>query len=911
MTENNDNKKLKQSKYKEPVHDFLEKHRFSEDSKDPPTHYSFGLFQGKFVLDKAANKELMKLYVEAIDRGVDDFSILEKQKEYAPIIVDIDLERPLEEDMDLNERLYDDELIDNIVEKYIASITKYLDVPELEKNKICIFEKGKPTEKESCLKDGFHIIFPDVCAHTKIRHLIRHNVVKMCVDEDTFEDYSNSADKIIDKAVVSSNGWFLYGSKKPSGQLYTLSKIYNCNMDMMYDNINKKSYNLETGEATDEDYNIETLIRYLSVHQSQYSKKYATPIKDEYVESDIDAECEKLGITSTIKSDQPKFEINASKDDEIKRAVKFTNMLSINRSDDYHDWLRVGLVLHNIDDSLVYTWIEFSKKSSKYKEGECEKSWKSMKNPANGNVLTIRSLAYWAKQDDPKQYEQFIKEEFKVMLRRSLDGNTYYLAKSVFSKYCDRFVCSSIGKNIWWEFRNHRWNRIEQGYTLLLLFSEDFANEYNKEIADISIQATRVTGLEKEELQQRRTRIDKIVEKLMNNTFKKTLLDECKSLFYDTTFEQKLDSNIHLLGFENGVYDLEQVMFRDGRPDDYITLSTKNDYHKWSEKNPYNKQLFSFFNQVLPNEKVRKYFLNALCTCLSGETKEEKLYIMTGSGSNGKSLTMDLMYMAFGDYYMSCPISIITRKRGQSNETSPEKVRMKGRRCGVFQEADDGEKINVGVMKEFTGGDKVLVRDLFKGANEMLEFKPQMKYFLTCNQLPPVPSNDDGTWRRLRVIEFLSKFTDNPTKPNEYMIDNTLKQKIESWAPTFISYMIHIFNTEYKNMSTLKEPDEVLTSTNQYKMENDFFTEYIMERLTVTTNTKNSINQMVMWNDFSSWYKSIYDPKTLPKKPELIKFLSKKLGDPIKSKFTCVTFNNDMQESDDEADNKPKNELDV
>jgi len=685
--------------------------------------------------------------------------------------------------------------------------------------------------------------------------------------------------------------------------------MYDNNLNIIYDHTEKKSYDIESGDVSDKFYDNETLIKYFSLQLPTFSKKHATELHDEFVDSDIDAECEKLGINSSVKAEQIKYDIPACKEDEIRRATKFTCMLSDKRTSEYHDWLRVGLALHNIDNSLLSAWIEFSKKcGKKFKEGECEKMWKTMKNPSNGNVLTIRSLAFWAKQDDPKQYEAFNKEEFKIMMKKSLDGNTYYLAKSVYSKYSDRFVCSSIRTNTWWEFRNHRWNRIEEGYTLKILLSEDFANEYNKEIAEISIKATQVSGIEKEELQQRRSRIDKIVEKLMNNNFKKTLIDECKCLFYDATLEQKLDSNIHLIGFENGIYDMEQGSFREGRPDDYVTLSTKNDYHKWNDKNPYNAPLFKFFSQVLPNEKVRTYFLNALCTCLSGETKEEKLYIMTGSGSNGKSLTMDLMYYALGDYYMSCPITIITRKRGQSNETSPEKVRMKGRRCGVFQETDEGEKLNVGVMKEFTGGDKVLVRDLFKGANEMIEFKPQMKYFLTCNQLPAVPSNDDGTWRRLRVIEFASKFMDSPTKPNEFVIDTMLKQKIEQWASTFISYLIHIFNTEYKSKTYLKEPDEVMASTKQYKMENDFYTEYIIDRIEVTSNPKNMIGCETLCEDFKAWYKRAYETKVIPKKSDIIKFMTKTLGEPVKRRFINIKFNSNV-ESDEETG--PKNELDV
>ena len=729
----------------------------------------------------------------------------------------------------------------------------------------------------------------------------------MCEDEGIFEGYLNGPDKIIDKAVVSTNGWFLYGSKKPTGYPYTLSCIYDSKLNKTYD-----PKTLLDGEGNSVNMlTTETLIDYLSLQSASYSKKYVTTIQDEYVDSDIDAECEKLGINSSMKSEQLKYDIPACKEDDVRRATKYALMLNEKRSNDYHDWLRVGLALHNIDNSLLSVWSEFSKKAGvKFKEGECEKIWKTMKNPSNGNVLTIRSLAYWAKQDDPKQFEAFNKEEFKNMMKKSLDGNTYFLAKSVYSKYSDRFVCSSIKSNCWWEFKNHRWNRIEEGYTLKILLSEDFANEYNREIAEVSLRATQITGMEKEELQQRRMRIDKIVEKLMNNLFKKTLLDECKSLFYDSTFEQKLDSNVYLVGFENGVYDLEQTCFREGRPDDYISLSTKNDYHKWNEKNPYNIQISKFFSQVLPNEAVRKYFINALCTCLAGTTKEEKLYIMTGSGSNGKSLTMDLMYLALGDYYMSCPITIITRKRGASNETSPEKVRMKGRRCGVFQETDDGEKMNVGVMKEFTGGDKVLVRDLFKGAQEMIEFKPQMKYFLTCNQLPEVPSNDDGTWRRLRVIAFTSKFTDKPTKDNEFMIDTLLKQKIEQWAPTFASYLIHIYNTEYKNKVYLEDPEDVMASTKQYKMENDFYTEYINDRITVTTNASDMIGKETLWEDFRAWYKNAYEHGKLPKKPEFNKMMVKYFGGDInKTIFNNIVFN--LKKDSVSGDTKPNHELDV
>ena len=900
MTEINNKKTL--LKYKEKVYNFLIQNKYTEESPEKHTHLSYGPFSGKFVITKEKRKDFMELYINAIKNGVDDLVILEKQKEYAPIIIDIDLKIPCE-NYD-NKRLYDNKLILNIAKKYIDTIQIYLNVKK-DNLDFVLLEKNHADKKDHIYKDGFHIMFPLISTNEKIRHLIRYKVVEMCNQEKLFDGFLNGADDIIDKAVVSSNSWFLYGSKKPGSQTYKLSKIFTRKLKVVYDHNKKEVYDrnsekvIENGSYDDED-----IIKYLSIHGKIFCKKYATKLNNECAESDIDAECETLGIGSNIRNERTIYTPSISKELEIDKATKYVAMLDHGRSDNYIDWIRVGFALHSIHDSLLYTWIDFSKKSKQFKNGDCEQRWKNIKTNSNGNILTIRSLAYWAKLDNPKLYEAYIREEFKSMMNKSLNGETYHLAKSFHAKYSDKFVCSSIDKNIWWEFKEHRWCRIEGGHSILVLFSEEFANEYNKEIAEITNAAILNQGFHKEELQRKRTKIDEIVTKLMNCNFKKTLLTECKNIFYDSKFEQKLDSNIFLIGFENGIYDLEQASFRDGRPDDYVTLSTNHNYTKWSENDPYNKQIFKFFEQVLPNDIIRRYFLNVLCTCLSGQTKEEKLYIMTGSGSNGKSLTIDLMINALGDYYMSCPITIITRKRGQSNETSPEKVRMKGKRCGVFQEADKGEKLNVGMMKEFTGGDKILVRDLFKGSNEMIEFKPQMKYFLTCNELPDVPSGDDGTWRRLRVIDFSSKFTDNPTKPNEFKIDNTLKNKIEPWGATFISYLIHIYNTEYKLLSYLVDPDEVMASTNQYKMENDFYTEYVNARITITNNNKNIIFHDAIYEDFKNWYKNNYSNISIHKKLEVTKVVNKIIGNPNKRGYyeKIIFKQNEVDKSDFDVD---------
>ena len=70
----------------------------------------------------------------------------------------------------------------------------------------------------------------------------------------------------------------------------------------------------------------------------------------------------------------------------------------------------------------------------------------------------------------------------------------------------------------------------------------------------------------------------------------------------------------------------------------------------------------------------------------------------------------------------------------------------------VMQEPSRGDKINEGIMKELTGGDPLQGRALFK---DSVIFVPQFKLAVCTNHLFDIPSNDDGTWRRIRVCDFM------------------------------------------------------------------------------------------------------------------------------------------------------------
>jgi P4 family phage/plasmid primase-like protien len=244
--------------------------------------------------------------------------------------------------------------------------------------------------------------------------------------------------------------------------------------------------------------------------------------------------------------------------------------------------------------------------------------------------------------------------------------------------------------------------------------------------------------------------------------------------------------------------------------------------------------------------------MKLLSSYLEGSTRDQKLHIWTGTGANGKSTLIELFEKAMGEYCCKLPITLLTKKRNASNAASPEIQAAKGKRFASLQEPDNGDKINVGYMKELSGGDKIYSRGLYCTP---IEFKPQFKMLLTCNHLPEIPSTDDGTWRRLRVVPFKVKFTENPVKGRKYekLKDNTLTEKSIDWVEPFV-YLLTEYFKKYKREGIV-EPNVVLEYTKEFKMRSDTMMQYFDENIETTNSPSDMIYIRKFYEHFKSWYR--------------------------------------------------------
>jgi P4 family phage/plasmid primase-like protien len=467
--------------------------------------------------------------------------------------------------------------------------------------------------------------------------------------------------------------------------------------------------------------------------------------------------------------------------------------------------------------------------------------------------------------------------EIRQSLEESLSGTHYKVAKAMFSIYKDQFRVDEIKNSEWYRFNCNRW---EKTLMLNILISEGLPRYYKgmKTInnpKDTSINDFKDYLVNEDELEDnvRNQQIDNIISKLENVTFKDNIMNQLTYLFktHDVDFYKNLDANPYLLGFNNGVYDFKKCIFRKGELTDYITYSTGYDYIPYNNDDQHVKDIYEFLSKIITNKNVREYLLKVLGKSLMG-IPDEKFYIFTGlSGANGKSTLINFLELALGDYTVSVDTSLLTNKRGNASSVSPDVIRLKGRRIIAFQEPEHNDKLRTGILKQFSGNDSIIARDLYKSP---ISFKIQGTMIMCCNDLPTVTSTDGGTWRRIRVIDFNSRFCENPKKPNEFLIDPKIKEKINLWKPYFMSILIHYYNLFKKEGMT--EPDEVKTATNKYKTDNDKFNEFF--DVCLIENDKNIETFKDIYSNLTCWWSENYSNVKMPDTRELKRALKTKYG---------------------------------
>lgn len=491
------------------------------------------------------------------------------------------------------------------------------------------------------------------------------------------------------------------------------------------------------------------------------------------------------------------IELNELKNinDNDSDIIQYVNILNPVRADNYEDWIRLGWCLYNISINTLHNyfelWENFSKKSSKFKENECMELWKKMEYKVNG--LNIGTLKLWAKNDNPKKYEEYQKKELKYLLLLSLSKTDLDIANAFKFLYPDMFVSINRedGKGAeWLVFENHKWNYGGIGILRKKIMFE-FIEEYNKLL---STTLEEIKNEEDEEIKERKNAIASSLNHTINclkSSSKINNIEKILSTLYSVNtrkFLENLDKNPDLICFKNGVLEIkdnngDNWVFRDGKPEDNISLCTDINFNP-NINVEIRKDIVEFLDDICDSEEKKIYLLQSIAYCINGNKRREVMMIWIGKSRNGKGTYARLINKTFGQYYKQISADIITDNRNKAGQATSELADTKGKRIVMLSEPKENQNLQLSTVKSWVGNDPICARKLFKDG---ITFQPHFQLIYQTNNEPPLSNYEPEFIDKLEMCEYPFRFLRDPTLPHHKKIKPDLKEKFdkEEYAQQF------------------------------------------------------------------------------------------------------------------------------
>jgi len=911
------------------LQEFLTKHSNSKTSGNQKTitHTRIGsqelnVYPGAYSIEPDEMKIFRKLYYEHI--------FVKNRKEYltekqlngnGPIAIDFDFRYAY----NVTERIHTTEHIQDIVSLYLEELKELF---VFEKNKsfpIFIMEKpnvNRVVEKQ-ITKDGIHMIIGIQMDHI-LQIILREKIISQI--GDVWElPLTNTWEDVLDVGISKGcTNWQMYGSQKPGHEAYKLTYYLTAEL-------NEEDNNWITTAKSIKDLDLSKNLDLLSVQYENHVKFEINPkIKEEYSKR-LESNSKK------VKKSESKTKINLVLDEQLEDTIELsdiTNYDTLKKGVDYimsklktneqfiketHEYTqilpekyyqpgshlinrKVAFALKHTDERLFLSWVMLRSKASDFDYNTIPNlynEWKKHFHKTQDGV-TRASIMYWAKQDAYSEYEKVKKGTINQYIEDTIfEAGDWDYAMVLYHLFKDKYVCSSITNKKWYVFNKHRWE-IDEGQRLRMAISKDLFELYSeKQNQYLSESQLNSENGENEKIQRKIKRIAEICIKLKKTNDKNNIMREAMEIFFDKDFSKNIDSNPYLMCFTNGVFDFKTKEFRDGYPQDYITKTTNIHYNKFNPTTNVEivNEITQFMAQLFPLPDLCRYMWDHLGSVLIGIKKEHAFNIYRGSGSNGKSILTDLMSQCLGDYKGTVPITLVTDKRSSIGGATPEIMQLKGVRYAVMQEPSKDAIMNEGIMKELTGGDPLLGRALYSDSEI---FIPQFSLVVCTNALFEMKTNDDGTWRRMKLVDFLSKFIsegESHTDDTKYVFlkNKSLKENLPKWAPIFISMLIkRVCETNGEVNDCL----EVISASEKYRQSQDAITGFIRERIIKVDKNLYGVSKTSLNNVFKEWFQMNFGNRKAPKLSELLDGVTKQFGH--KHLKTNKWYNIEIKEESDE-----------
>lgn len=356
--------------------------------------------------------------------------------------------------------------------------------------------------------------------------------------------------------------------------------------------------------------------------------------------------------------------------------------------------------------------------------------------------------------------------------------------------------------------------------------------------------------------------------------------------------------NVHndLLAVANGVINLRTGKMVQPRPDYYITIKCPISYYPEAAEP---ERFIKFMHEITCGDcDLYQYLLRCLGYCLTGETREQVYFIFHGSGSNGKSLLVNLLKKVLGGEITGSVAqdAFVLKKSGNSLNPSLADC-MKTRICFIT-EGNKHQEMDTALLKAITGEDDIQLRFMHK--NHQC-YNPRFKIIIATNYMPCMDYSDYGIQRRTKIIRFENTFTGDK-------MDKNLLSKLQNEAEGILKVLVHYAVMYYRDGLSDFEPQDVSNSYNDCLADSDNIFAFVRAHVEESDSPDDYIGSTELYNH----YRTYCQENQLPQESQrafTMRLHSLGYETAIKTKARVVCFTGITYKTNDTDDNDTDNSV--
>lgn len=301
-----------------------------------------------------------------------------------------------------------------------------------------------------------------------------------------------------------------------------------------------------------------------------------------------------------------------------------------------------------------------------------------------------------------------------------------------------------------------------------------------------------------------------------------------------------IDADHFTIGFNQArqIIDLRSGTTRDAVPADYITKSLSAETIGDAAKAV---RWIQFLEQVFNDDGELIDWMQRFCGyLLTGSTQEQLFLFCFGHGANGKSVFIEVLKHIMADYSRAIASETLSESKRQAGGATPDLAALIGARLVLCSETEDNTALAESLVKSLVSGDSMAVRKLYAAP---VEFKPNFKLVMAGNHKPIVRGNDNGIWRRVRLVPFNRTFSPEERDPH-------LLTKLRAETPHILAWMV-AGCIEWQRKGLADTPSTIRQATDAYQVDQDLTGAWLNECTSSNANGETSSSDL--YANYKSW----------------------------------------------------------